>query len=126
MAITGSTFMKVSRAQRLDVSGHAMDRIAHHTGLHPTEALARTLFHRSRQLKTSQMRMLGYRPAYEQRKAHGQRSWYFRFTLFGEELVAVVQEGALPGEYLWVTTYGSTPQTDRLRRADFALLAEAC
>ena len=40
MAITGSTFMKVSRAQRLDVSGHAMDRIAHHTGLHPTEALA--------------------------------------------------------------------------------------
>ncbi len=126
MAITGSKFIEVSKAHKLDISRHAMDRIAQHTGLPPTEALARTLFHRSRQVKTGQMWMLGYRPSYVRRLAHGQKSWYFRFVLFGEELVAVVQEGALPGEYLWVTTYGATAQSERFRWADFDLLAEAC
>ena len=126
MAITGSKFMKVSKANRMEISNHAMDRIAQHTGLRPTEALARTLFHRSRQVKAGQMRLLGYRPAYQRRKNHGQHSWYFRFVLFGEELVAVIQEGPLPGDYLWVTTYGATPQSECLRWADFELFAEAC
>ncbi|HNZ18577.1 MAG TPA: hypothetical protein PKK44_09640 [Candidatus Hydrogenedentes bacterium] len=126
MAITGKAFMRVSKATRLEISGHALERIAQHTGLQPTRALAQTLFHRSRQVKASQMWALGYRPGYWQRLAGGQKSWYFRFMLFGEELVAVVQEGALPGHYLWVTTYGATPQSDRYRWADIGLFAEAC
>ena len=126
MAITGSKFMEVSRAQGLEVSRHALERIAQHTGLEPTEALARTLFQRSRQVKPAQMRLLGYRPAYKQRKDRGVQSWYFRFVLFGEELVAVLQEGALPGEFLWVTTYGPTAQSEQFQWADFGLLAEAC
>ncbi|MFO7975034.1 MAG: hypothetical protein R6V12_10420 [Candidatus Hydrogenedentota bacterium] len=126
MAITGSKFMKVSKARKLDITPHAMDRIAQHTGLQPTEGLAHTLFRRSRQVKTGEMRRLGYRPGYARRMANGRKSWYFRFVLFGEELVAVLQEGACAGEYQWVTTYGATPQSDLLRCGDYDLLAEAC
>lgn len=126
MAITGSKFMEVSKARTLQISRHAMDRIARHTGLEPTEALARTLFHRSRQVKAGQMWLMGYRPGCVRRKGDGRQSWYFRFVLFGEELIAVLQEGARAGEYQWVTTYGATPQSDLLRCGDYDLLAEAC
>ncbi len=126
MGITGKGFMKVSKTTQLDITEHALERIAQHTGLPPTRALAQSLFERSRQVKASHMWTLGYRPAYWQRLANGQKSWYFRFMLFGEELVAVLQEGTSSGEYLWVTTYGATPQSDHLRWREPGLVGEVC
>ena len=93
MAITGSTFMKVSRAQRLDVSGHAMDRIAHHTGLHPTEALARTL-------QKKQIRPLSYTFAWTLYR-EGPEGWLKRANTLLQLASNTQQLGlVLRGEYL--------------------------
>lgn len=122
MAITGAGFLDVSRAQTFSVSRHALDRIWQYTDLNPTRALATVLFNHSRQVRVHQMLLMGYRPGYIRRLREGTKSWYFRFLLFGEELIAVVTEGA-PGEYAWVTTLHPTRQTECLQVATYEMLA---
>jgi len=115
MAVHGDKFLILSKAHAFTIREHALDRVLQHTGLLPTRALAFALFDRSRQLKVADMILLGYRPAYSRRKRRGKSSWYFRFHLFAKELIAVVQKGSEPGEYVWVTTYGLTAQNINLR-----------
>ena len=123
MAITGAGFLNVSKAERFTVSNHALDRIWQHTDLNPTRALATVLFSHSRQVKPFQMMLMGYRPAYARRLKEGKKSWYFRFMLLGEELIAVVTEGSEAGEYAWVTTYHPSQQSEHYRLATYEMLA---
>jgi hypothetical protein len=125
MAVTGAGFLNVSRARWFAISAHALDRIREHTDLHPTKSLAEVLFNHSRQVKPQEMMFMGYRPGYTRRLKEGQKSWYFRFLLLGEELVAVVAEGAVAGEYTWVTTYHPNEQSEHYRLASYERVAAA-
>lgn len=123
MATTGRKFLKLSQAQGLTVSRHALDRMRQYTGLDLHENLAMLLFRHSEYRSPEQVLMLGFRPRYWGRKAEGQKSWYFRFHVSGEELLAVVAEGDRPGEYVWVTTYGVNDQTRHYRLVDTEAVA---
>ena len=118
MATTGEKFLRLTKAERFVISGHAMDRVEQCTGMQLTEALASALFHRSRHLRVEEMFTLGYRPAYGKRLRRGEKSWYFRFHLFAQELVAVVSQKDESGEYVWVTTYFPSRQSEHYRLAD--------
>jgi hypothetical protein len=107
------------------ISGHARARLEEHTGLPISKSVAYSLFSRSRHLSVDQVRLLGYRPGYETRLSQGRRSWYFRMHVFGQELLAVIGEGELPGEYVWVTTYAPNPQSHHLRLGEPELLTAA-
>ncbi len=113
--IRGNRFLYVTRATALDITEHALDRLGRYMAYRPTRALAEQFFMRARHLRVSQLRLLGYRPAYEVRYKRGQRSIYFRFQVFGEELIAVLQEGEAPGAFVWVTTYGKTREVEQFR-----------
>ena len=117
MRITGEKFLKLSRAAELVVSGHALGRVRQHTGASVPLQTALGLFQDARQLRHAEMLLLGYRPRYGLRMRQGQKSWYFRFELAGTELVAVVTEGQLEGQYVWITTYTPNRQTEQLRVA---------
>lgn len=108
----GETFLQRSSATEFTISGHALDRIGERAGFRPTKALAHVWFERSRQLSYDEMVALGYRPNYCGRLKKGQPSWYFRFFVFNEEMIAVVNPAGKPGEYVWVTTYGRDVETD--------------
>ena len=115
----GNTFLHVTKATAFTITPHALDRIGQRVGFRPTAGLAHVWFGRSRQVDYADMLALGYRPGYPRRKRAGKSSWYFRFSVFGEELVAVVGEGRQPGEYVWVTTYGRDAETE-INRMHFA------
>ena len=115
MAISGDRFLKVTKAKALRISRHAMDRMNQRVGVHPTRGLAAVLFNRSRQVKAPEMFMMGYRPSYGTRMACGERSWYFRFNFFAEELIAVIGEGDAQDEYIWLTTYAPDAQLEHYR-----------
>ena len=117
MGITGEKFLTLSRAAEFIVSGHALDRIQQRTGAPVGIETAAEAFQNARQLRYADMLLLGYRPRYGQRIRQGQKSWYFRFELAGTELVAVVTEGQLEGQYVWITTYTPNRQTEQLRVA---------
>jgi len=117
MATNGEKFLRLTRATALTVSGHALDRIEQYTGLRPTVALAQMLFRRSAYHRAEDLYLFGYRPGYARRLRRGVRSWYFVFSLFGQELVAVVSTGPRPNEYVWVTTYAPNAQTAHYRLA---------
>ena len=72
-------------------------------------------FQNARQLRYADMLLLGHRPRYGQRIRQGQKSWYSGFELRGTELVAVVTEGQLERQYVWVTTYSPNNQTEQFR-----------
>ncbi len=125
MAITGEKFLMLSKAVFFDVSCHALDRLREHSGVDVTEEGALALFEDSRQVRPGEMVLMGYRPRYQARLSAGQKSWYFRFLLFGQELIAVVTEGFTSGQYAWVTTYAPTPQSEIYRLAEYEGLAVA-
>jgi hypothetical protein len=115
MSINGAKFLDVTRAEGFTVSPHARHRMEQFTGIDVTESVAFSLFKRGKQLRIDELRLRGYRPAYEPRRRKGIESWYFCFQLFGQELVAVIGCGSRPNEYVWLTTLGPTVQQDRLR-----------
>ena len=125
MATTGGKFLRLSNATCFTISDHALLRLEEHTDMEPTRGLASVLFEHSRQVNSQEMRLLGYRPAYGRRLMRGEKSWYFRFQVFCQELIAVIGESASPGEYVWLTTYSPNRQTELLRVADFESLAVA-
>ena len=96
-----------------------------HIGWPVTEDAAFQLFQRGRHLRVAQTFVLGYRPGYVRRLRRGKRSWYFRFEVNGEELIAVVGQGVMPGEFVWLTTYGRTPQSDQYRSATYDQIVAA-
>jgi hypothetical protein len=118
MAITGERFLAVSGAEVFTVSRHALDRMFEHTHLYPTRGLAGVMFGRGRQVKPSEMLLLGYRPGYDRRLKRGEKSWYFHLRVFAQDLIAVIGEGDRPGEYVWLTTYAPTGQPDRFALAE--------
>lgn len=117
MATNGEKFLALTRAKHFVLSGHALDRIEQYTGLRPTAALAHMLFRRSQYHRAEDLMLFGYRPAYARRVQRGVRSWYFVFSLFGQELVAVVSKGTRLDEFVWVTTYAPNAQTLHYRLA---------
>ena len=119
MAVNGERFLRLSRAEALHISRHALDRIDQHVGRYVGREEALDLFCRGTQVRAEGLLQLGYRPAYAGRLARGQRSWYFRFGIEGTELIAVIGQGMLPGEYVWLTTYGRNRQTDQYQVATF-------
>ena len=125
MAISGNRFLRLTRARALQISRHAMDRMNQHVGVEPTRGLAAVLFNRSRQVKMPEMIIMGYRPNYGTRIAYGERSWYFRFNFFAEELIAVIGEGDGQDEYVWLTTYAPSAQSEHYRVTGEEATAEA-
>jgi hypothetical protein len=125
MGVTGAKFLELSKAEAFEVAKHALYRLREHTGFRFSEDEALGLFRAARQVRPKQLIWLGYRPAYGRRKANGQKSWYFRTTVAGREVIAVVGEGDLEGQFVWVTTYGRNAQTDQLRAASYEALAYA-
>jgi len=118
MATTGGKFLKLTKAETFTISRHAMDRVEQCCGVSLTEALAQALFARSRQVKANDMPLLGYRPGYRSRMERGVHSWYFRFYLFGQEMVAVIGREKDSGAYTWVTTYTPNRESDHFRIAE--------
>lgn len=106
LGVFGERFLRLAEASEFSVTVHALDRLEQRLGFRPTRALAHLLFSRARQVRIDDLRLLGYRPRYETRVARGERTWYFRFRVFGQELIAVVAEDRAPGRFVWVTTYG--------------------
>lgn len=114
MGVTGTKFMTLTKAARLCITDHAMERIAQYAGIAPTPGLAQAFFERSIHVRHEELRAMGYRPAYGERIRHGRRSWYFQFQVFGDQLIAVLTEGDRTDEFVWVTTYGRNAQTEWL------------
>jgi hypothetical protein len=123
MANTGSAFLQLSKSETIGISRHALRRLEEHCGAPFSTAEAFDLFLRGRQVSVQEMLMLGYRPAYGTRCRQGQRSWYFRILVGGEEFIAVVGQSLGEPQPTWVTTYSRTCQTDRLALAAFDQLA---
>jgi hypothetical protein len=123
MGVTGERFLELSRAEALEVSVHALDRLCERVGFRLTTEEAIGLFQRGRQVKADEMILLGYRPAYGRRLHRGRRSWYFLLPVHGAELIAVVSQSDGEGEFAWVTTYAPNAQTDELRMASYDALA---
>jgi len=119
MGVSGERFFALSGADTLCITEHALERIEQHCGIALGKAEAYTFLCGSSLLKAEQLMRLGYRPGYDRRKRRGEESWYFRFLLDGEELVAVLSRGGEPGEFVWRTTYGRNPESD-LRRMTFS------
>lgn len=115
--VCGDRFLRLAKAREFTLTAHAHDRLEEHLGFRPTRALAHCCFGRARQMRIEALRMLGYRPAFEARARRGEPSWYFRFRVFGEELIAVITPGKAPGSYVWVTVYAVNAQVDRYRWA---------
>lgn len=125
MAATGAKFLTLAHVESLLLSRHALDRLHEHTGVGLSEEEAYEAFYDGRQLRDTDLILLGYRPAYGRRMNQGQKSWYFRIDVDGQEAIAVIGEGMAPGEYVWLTTYGRNRQTDAFRLADFDMLGWA-
>ena len=125
MGITGERFLGLSKAENFVITDHALDRLREYTGLEPSEDDAFSLFGESRQVRPEEMILMGYRPRYGRRLMEGQKSWYFRFLAFGEELIAVIGEGFTRGQFAWITAYGPTRQSELFRVADYETLAAA-
>jgi len=123
MATTGAGFLHVTKSDSIGISRHALCRLQEYCGGRFSMAEAFDLFLHGKQVSQQDMLMLGYRPCYERRFRRGQKSWYFRSTVGGEELIAVV--GQAPGEmgYTWVTTYSRSAQVEQLATVAFDELA---
>jgi hypothetical protein len=102
---TGQTFLNSSGVETLTISTQALDKIGEHADLHPTRALASVLFGNSRELSVGEMRRRGFTPGPTRRLLRGERVCYFRFQVFGQDLMAVVCQGEGNGEFIWETTH---------------------
>jgi hypothetical protein len=107
MAVNGKKFLELNKSDgSLPISAHALERIQRYTGKGLTRQQAFDLFYGGRQVSYREMALLGYRPAYRRRMHRGEKSWYFRIEVAGEELIAVIGEERITGKLIWVTTYG--------------------
>jgi hypothetical protein len=125
MSITGAGFLKVSKATEFEITDHALARLQEYLGFHPTRGLAEVLFRHGRHLRHEELTLLGYRPAYHKRLKMGLKSWYFRFVVLGQEVIAVLTEGHRQGQLIWVTTYHPDEQSEHFRVADYSMLSAA-
>jgi hypothetical protein len=125
MAVNGEKFLKLSNAECIQISAHASKRLGEHMGRAIPEDQAYEVFCKGRQITAHEAILLGYRPAYGRRLSNGEKSWYFRLELNGQEMIAVVTEGDYPGEFVWVTTYAPDRQTEQCRMATPAMLGFA-
>jgi hypothetical protein len=114
MSVRGERFRKLNGAQHLEVTDHALRRIRQRAGMRLSEREALALFLNARQMRTEDLLVLGYRPAYGRRLRQGQKSWYFRLPLRGCEMIAVIGQ-RYDGSIAWVTTYAPNAQTEELR-----------
>jgi len=122
MGVTGERFLQLNHADGLELTSHALERLAEHARCWVPAEKALMLFRAARQVRPKAMLLLGYRPAYGRRRRRGQKSWYFRFTASGRELIAVIGQSD-SGALVWMTTYGRTRQSDQLRIAEYGHLA---
>lgn len=104
MASTGRAFLNTQGRSTLTIDQAALDAVRAYTGFGLTRGLALVLFRHGRRLRPEDVAAMGLPARYRGRTAGGERTWYFRFRIFGEELVAVVGEGDRRGEYLWLAT----------------------
>jgi hypothetical protein len=125
MAATGTRFLKLSGAEDFLVSLHALERLREHSGRPVAEEEAFAVFGGGMQVSAEKLILMGYRPAYGRRMSEDKRSWYFRFEMDGQEMIAVVGEGDRAGQYIWVTTYVRNRQTAHLMVAAFDMLMSA-
>ena len=123
MGVTGGRFLELTKAEGLEISGHALCRLRERTGRRISQEEAFELFLCARQVRAGEMIMLGYRPAYGRRLKRGQRSWYFRLVVGSREAVAVIGQDIGEGGYVWMTTYGRNAQTEHLCTATYDGLA---
>jgi hypothetical protein len=114
MAITGERFLELSRADHLDVSGHALRRLRSRGGAALSGDEALELFRQARLIPPDDLFLLGYRPAYGRHLRRGRKLWYFRMAVRCREMIALAGQVA-EGDLAWVTTYGRDAQTDLLR-----------
>jgi len=105
MAITGDRFLRISKTTFLAISRLALDRLEEFLGAAVSLEEAFVFFREANQLTYAEMLQRGYRPAYRQRKQVGTPSWYFDLRHPANELIAVIAQGEVDGEYEWVTTY---------------------
>jgi hypothetical protein len=120
MATSGEKFLRLTKATGLHVTGHALERIRERTGIPLESDEAFEHFRDARQIRLPQLLTLGYRPRYEGRRQRGCQSWYFRMNLDGQEIIAVVQQGPEPEQYLWVTSYAPDAQALQYRVSGMA------
>lgn len=117
MAVTGAKFLRLTKARTFTVTTRAMTRLGERSGRRITREEAFRLFCRGIHLRAEEAFLLGYRPGYAGRLQQGQKSWYFRLDLDGEELIAVLGEALFERELVWVTTYAPNQQTAQYRLA---------
>lgn len=122
MAISGKKFLNVTKARGLSITNHALRRIHQRGGEDLSRKEAAEVFMNARQIRPDKLRLLGYRPGYGRRKSNGEQSWYFRFTLRGSELIAVLTDEPGNRSFAWVTTYGRNAQTDQLAACSYKSL----
>ena len=122
MAITGEKFLSLNRTSCLRYSRHAKERLDEILGYRYADRDMEALFSGARQIKSSEMVMLGYRPDYDGRKSRGIDSWYFRAEVGGTEVVIVVGYCKIYERLIWVTTLGRSRQTDAYAVADYSML----
>ena len=123
MATTGKKFLELSNARTLWITPHALYRIRQQTGVELPVEEAAGLFDAAQQLRPAEMFVLGYRPNHSGRWHRGVQTWYFRFCVDDQEFIAVVQQGRLPGEFIWITTYARSPMSDAFALCRYAALA---
>jgi len=123
MGVTGRRFLELTKAEGLAISGHALRRLRERTGRRVSQEEAFELFLNARQVRAAEMITLGYRPAYGRRLRRGQKSWYFRLLVGGEEAIAVIGQTIGEEGYVWTTTYGRNAQTEHLCTATCDRLA---
>ncbi len=116
MAVNGTRFLRLGKAQEFTISHHALKRLYEHTGREFTEDDAFLYFCQSKQLKFEEMGERGYRPGFQQRMNRGIHSWYFLLPESFHELIAVITKNETNGEYVWITTYAP----NHLTRANVA------
>jgi hypothetical protein len=120
MATSGEKFLRLTKASGLRVTHHALRRIRERAGVMLSPDNARHHFGGAQQVRLQQLLLLGYRPRYDGRQRRGHQSWYFKLTLAGQEIIAVVEQDAEPDKYLWVTSYTPDAQTRQYRVSGIA------
>lgn len=125
MAVNGEKFLLLNRDRKFVITQHALDRIRDRIGIAIDAGQAFESFLGARQLKQTEMILLGYRPNYDYRCRRGTLSWYFRIEFYNQEIIAVVSQRGTGGNLAWVTTYCRDRQNEYLALTTFEALARA-
>ncbi|HHN46122.1 MAG TPA: hypothetical protein ENN09_01655, partial [Planctomycetes bacterium] len=88
MAVNGRKFLELNGSDgSIQVTGHALDRIRKYSGRSLSRKEACALFCQGRQASYDEMVLMGYRPGAKRRRRNGEKSWYFKINVAGDELV---------------------------------------